>query len=168
MRIARHQHVFILLALLDKFVEQHLHAVSHLHQFVAGKQFEVNQYLIVARTARMDLLAHIAQLTRQHQLHLRMDVLNPILNHELSAFADLIDVLQFCQQQRQLVLAYQPDTFQHRNMSHGAQHIVLPQIEVHFTISAHGEALNLGIHLKVLLPKFVCHSSSFRYIVITL
>ena len=132
---------------------------------MAGKQFEVNQYLIVTRTARMDLLAHIAQLTRQHQLHLRMDVLYPILYHELSAFANLIDILQFSQQQRQFVLANEADTFQHGDMSHRAQHVVLGQIKVHLAVSANGEAFNLGIHLKVLLPKFVCHSlySMFRY-----
>ena len=105
----------------------------------------------------MDFLTHIAQLTCQHQLDLRVYILHPILDDELATLSDGIDILQFCQQQGQLVLADESDTFQHGDMGHRAQHVVLGQIEVHLTVSTHGEALNLSIHLKVLFPKFVCH-----------
>ena len=94
MCIAWHQHVFVLFALLDEFVEQHFYAISYLHQFVTGKQLQVYQHLIVTTAARMDFLAHIAQFAREHQFHLRMHVLDTILDLELTAFANLIDVLQ--------------------------------------------------------------------------
>ena len=48
MRIAGHQHVLVLLALLDELVEEYLHAVSHLHEFVAGEEFQIDQHLVVA------------------------------------------------------------------------------------------------------------------------
>ena len=46
-------------------------------------------------------------------------------------------------------------------MSHWAQYVVFGQIEVHLAVSTHGEALNLGIHLEILFPEFVCHNFNF-------
>ena len=93
MGVARHQHLLILLALLDEFVEKHLHALCHLHQLMTGEKFQVYKHLVVARTARMNLLTHIAQLARQHKFNLRVDVLDTLLNHELASLANLIDIL---------------------------------------------------------------------------
>ena len=100
MRIARHQHVLVLLALLDELIEEHLDAIGNLFQFVACKQLQVYQYLVVARTARMNLLAHIAELARQHQFYLRVDVLDALFDDEFAPLADGIDVLQLSQKHR--------------------------------------------------------------------
>ena len=97
MRVARHQHVLILLALLDEFVEQHLHAVGNLHQFVACKEFQVHQYLVIARTAGMNLLAYVAELARQHQLHLRMNILYAVFDDEHATLRNGIYIFQFSQ-----------------------------------------------------------------------
>ena len=90
-----------------------------------------------------------------------MHVLDAILNLELTTFANLIDVLQLGQQQGQFVLANESDGFQHGDMGHRAQHVVLGQIEVHLAVTTNGEALNLGIHLEVFFPKLVCHNYYF-------
>ena len=124
---------------------------------MARKELQVYQYLVVTRTARVNLLAHVAQLARQHQLDLRVDILHAVFYHELATLAYSVDVLQFCQKQGQLVLADQPDTFEHGDMSHRAQHIVWSQIEIHLTVSTYGEPLYLGIHLEILFPEFICH-----------
>ena len=65
---------------------------------MARKELQVYQHLVVARTARMNLLAHVAQLAGEHQLHLRVNILDALLNDELATLADLIDVFQFLQQ----------------------------------------------------------------------
>ena len=59
MGIARHEHVLILFTLLDELIEEYFHTFSHLHQFMAGKEFQVHQHLVIARTPRMDFLSHI-------------------------------------------------------------------------------------------------------------
>ena len=51
----------------------------------------------------MNLLADVAQFAGQQHLHLRMNVLYPILNHEITAFGLGVDILQFGEQLRQLV-----------------------------------------------------------------
>ena len=101
--IARHQHVFILVALLDEFVEEDFHLVGDILEFVTGKEFEVYEHLIVARTARVDLLAHVAEFAGEQHLHLRVDILHIVLNHELATLRQLVDVLQLRHQLRQFV-----------------------------------------------------------------
>ena len=73
--VPRHQHLLVLFAQALQPVEQRFYGVGRLAQFVAQEKFEVHQHLIVARAARMDLLARVAQPPREHQLHLRVDVL---------------------------------------------------------------------------------------------
>ena len=86
-----------------------------------------------------------------------MYVLNAVLNDKLTALCRLVDVPQRRQQLRQFVLAYQPDAFKHGDVSHGAQHVVFGQIEVHLAVAAHGEALYLFVDLVILIPKFLHH-----------
>ena len=47
MCVAGHQDVLVLVALLDEFVKEHLHALGNLHEFVAGEEFQVDEHLIV-------------------------------------------------------------------------------------------------------------------------
>ena len=48
----------------------------------------------------MDFLAHIAQTACQHEFHLRVDILDALLDDEFAAFADGVDVFEFRQKQR--------------------------------------------------------------------
>ena len=102
----------------------------------------------------MDLLAHISEFAGEQHLHLRVDILHIVLNHELATICQLVDVLQLRQQLRQLVFLQQSDALQHGDMRHRAQHVVLGQIKVHLTVTTDGETLYLLIDLKVLFPKF--------------
>ena len=47
MGIAWHEYILILIALLDQFVEEDLHAVGNLLQFMTCEEFQIHQYLIV-------------------------------------------------------------------------------------------------------------------------
>ena len=158
MGIARHEHLLVLLRLLYQFVEERLHLVGDVHQLVAREELQVDQHLVVARAAGVNLLSHVAEAARQQHLHLRVDVLDVVLDGELAALAQLVDVLQLGEQHGQLVFAYQSDALKHRDVGHRAQYVVLRQIEVHLAVAAHGEPVNLLVYLKVLFPEL--HSSN--------
>ena len=149
MRIARHQHPLILLTLLQQFV------VGYLHQFVAGKEFQIHQHLVVTRTSRVDFLAHVTQFTGEHQFHLRVDILHPVFYLKLAAFTNGIYLFQLSQQLFQLVSLQQSYRLKHGDMRHRAHHVVGSQVEIHLPVSSHREALYLGIHLKILFPQFI-------------
>ena len=83
-----------------------------------------------------------------------MDVLNTILNQKFPTLTHSVDIPKLRQQLTQLVLFQQSDTLQHGDVGHGAQYIILGQIEIHLTVTSYGEALYLLINLVVLLPKF--------------
>ena len=127
---------------------------------MAREQFQVYQDLVVARAPGVDFLAHVTQTACQHQLHLRVNIFDIVLDDELTTLAHLVDIAQFGQQLFQLVALQQSDTLQHGDMGHRAQHVVLCQVEVHLAVAPYGEALYLLINLKVFSPKFVSHSSS--------
>ena len=57
----------------------------------------------------MDLLTHIAELAGEQHLHLGVHILHIVLYHKLAALCQLVDVLQLCQQLRQLVFLQQSD-----------------------------------------------------------
>ena len=101
----------------------------------------------------MNLLAHVAELARQHQLHLRVDVLDAFLDDELAFHGLFVDGAQLTQEQGQLVLADEAYRFQHGDVGHRAQHVVGREVEVHLAVAAYGKALNLAVDLKVFLPK---------------
>ena len=95
MRIAGHQHVFILVALLYQLVKENLDGIHHFLEFMTGEQFQVDKHLVVTGTSAVYFLAHVAQFPGEHQLHLRMYVLHAVLYHELSTLASGIDILEF-------------------------------------------------------------------------
>ena len=127
-----------------------------------GEQFQVQQHLVVTGTPAVDFLSHIAQPAGEHEFHLGMYILYPIFYDKLTTLGSSINVLQLCQNLLQLLGCEQSDGLKHGGMSHGAQHIVLGQIEVHLTVTAHGKPLYLCSHLHILFPKFSRHIYAFR------
>ena len=121
---------------------------------MAGEELQVYEYLVVARASRVYLLAHVAQFAGEHQFHLRVNVLDAFLYHELAPLALFINAFQLGQQHGQLVLADEPDTLEHGDVGHRAQHVVWCQIEVHLAVASHSEPLYLGVNLKVFFPQF--------------
>ena len=93
MGIARHQHILILIALLDEFVEKDLHLIGDFLQLMTGEEFEVDEHLVITRTTGVDLLAHVAQFTGEQHLHLRVHILDIVLDHELTSLCQVVDIL---------------------------------------------------------------------------
>ena len=68
----RHQHVAVALAELLQLVEERADGRRRLPQLVAQKELEVDEHLVVARTARVNLLAYVAQTAGEQQFDLRL------------------------------------------------------------------------------------------------
>ena len=156
MCVARHQNILVTLALCLQLLEEFHHVRGNVLQLAADKEFQVHQYLVVPATSRMDFLAYVAQLARQHQFHLRMYVLYALLNHKLAFLNLSVNVPEFSQKLSQLIGLQQPDAFQHGDVSHRAQHISLCQVEVHLAVTPDSKPLYLILNLKSFIPK-LCH-----------
>ena len=152
MRVAWHQHILVAITLLYQFVEKLFGKLGNLTYLVADEEFQVHQHLVIPRASAMDFLAHIAQLASEHQFHLRMHVLHTFLNDEFASFSLLIDVFQFLQQHLQFIRREEVDRLKHGDVRHTAQHIILGKIEVHLSVFADGELLNLIRHANLLGP----------------
>ena len=117
--VARHEHVLRLFAAALQGLEELVHKHHHLFQFMTDEELQVDKHLVVARATGMDFLTHIAQAAREQQLHLRVDVLDALLDDELATLALVVDVAQCVEQLLQLLLLEQSDGFQHGDMRHG-------------------------------------------------
>jgi len=105
----------------------------------------------------MNFLSYITQFTGQHQFHLGVNILYPLFYHKFTALSSCVDILQLRKQQGQFFFCQQTDTFQHRDMCHGTQHIMLCQIKIHLTVTSHRKTLYILIYLNGLFPKFLSH-----------
>ena len=142
----------VTLALLLQGEEQPAHGLCHVAQPVAGEEFEVEQHLVVARTAGMDFLAHVAEAAGEHQFYLGVDVLNVVFDNEFSFFGLMVNFLELTQQLRQFVVGNEADAVEHSDVCHGTHDIVWSQVEVEFAVVAHGEAVYLVGYLYRLFP----------------
>ena len=86
MGIAGHQYILILIALSNEHFKEIFYRLGNLFELGTGKQFQVDQHLIVSGASAMNFLAHIAQFACQHQFDLRMNIFNAILNYKLAFF----------------------------------------------------------------------------------
>ena len=152
MRIAGHQYLAIALAQLLQTVEERAHAVRRLPQLVAQKEFQIDQHLIVARTAGVNLLAHLAQPPREQQLDLRVHVLRPLLDLEASGLDLAADLRQPRQQDLQFVGRQQSDMLQHPNMRHRSFDVVLRQPHIQLPVVAHGKPFDHLVGFEPFIP----------------
>ena len=83
-----------------------------------------------------------------------MYILYAFLDDEFPAQHHGVYVAQFSQQGFQFVGGEQSYALQHGDVGHGAQYVMLRQVEVEFAVASHGETLYLGIYLKILFPEF--------------
>lgn len=90
-----------------------------------------------------------------------MDIFHVFFYHELTILAELVDVLQLCEELRQLVSCQQTDALKHRDMCHGSEHVIFGEVEVHLAVAANGEPFYLFVDFKVLFPEFIRHVFSF-------
>ena len=138
-------------------MEQLFHRLGYVAYFGAGKQFQVQQHLVVARASAVYFLSYIAQASGQHQFHLRVHVFHPVFNGKLAAFGQGVEVFQLGQQLGQFVGSEQPDAFQHGDVCHRAQDVILRQVEVHFAVAPYRKAFYVFVYLDGFLPKFLSH-----------
>ena len=154
MGVAGHEHLLVGLALLLQRVEKAFGQPGNFLQAVTCEQLQVEQHLVVPRTSAVNLLAYIAQPTCQHQFHLRMYILDAFLYDKLAAFRQFIDAPQLMQQQVQLFGSQQTDAFEHGDVCHRTDDVILCQIKVQLPIAPHGEAFDLLVHFEIFLPEF--------------
>ena len=156
MGVSGHEHVLVVLALLLQFAEQDHHIVHHCLQLAACEKAQVNEYLVVSASSGMNFLAHVAQSAGKHKLNLGMYVFNAVLDAEMAFLYVGIDAAKFCKKLFQLVGFKKPDAFQHGDVGHGTQDIILCQIKVHFAVASYGEAFYFTVCVEILLPEFHC------------
>ena len=88
----------------------------------------------------MNLFTHVAQFLGEHQFYLGMNILHAVINDELALVSDGVDILQFCEELCQFILLQESDAFEHGDVRHTSQYIVLGEIEVELTVAAYGES----------------------------
>ena len=108
----------------------------------------------------MDLLAQVAELACEHQLHLGVHILHAVLDDKLALLARAVDVFQFSEQFCQLVFFQQTDALKHSDMCHRAEHVVLGEVHIHLAVASHGEPLYFFVDFKSFLPQFIGHNTN--------
>ena len=83
-----------------------------------------------------------------------MNVLDIILYDERTLAGLLVDGLELRQERVQLGLFEQADALEHRDMRHGAQHVIRCEVQVEFAVLAHGETVYLLINGESFVPEF--------------
>jgi len=94
MGVSGHEHVLVLVALLDEFVKETLYLIGHLHELMTCEEFQVYEHLVIAGTSGMDFLTEVAKFAREHQFHLRVHILYVVLNDKLAFLTSVIDIFQ--------------------------------------------------------------------------
>ena len=158
MGISGHKHIFILLCLLHKRIKQRLYALMQVDKRATREELQIDHHLIVTRTARVDSLACIATHLGEQELHLRVNVLNTLLDSEIASQNLLIYLLQTLGQRIAILIGDQPDRVEHLHMSHITQHVGLGQVEVQLAVATYGKLLDKRIGRVSFIPKFHCIS----------
>ena len=92
MRIARHQYVFVFLALGNKCREEIVGKFYDTLQFRADKQFQVYQYLVVAAASAVYFFPDVAETACQHQFDLGVDIFDAVFDEKITFFGYGVDV----------------------------------------------------------------------------
>ncbi len=123
-------------------------------QLVAHEELEVDEYLVVAGTTGVDFLTHIPEFGSEHEFHLRVYILYPFLNSELSAFDYIGDFREGFEQHIEFLGCEQSDTLKHLDMSHRALHVISGKTQVKFPVISNGKFFDYFVGLEALAPKF--------------
>ena len=153
MGVSGDETVLVHLAAAQQQVEELLHPGDGLFYPVPCEELEVHHYLVVSGAARVYLLAFVPELAGEHQLDLRVHVLDAVLNHE-AAFARLLEQgFELGQQRIQVLLREESAGVEHGNVGHRPDNVIFSEIQVHLAVVSDGEAVNLRIHLEALVPE---------------
>ena len=154
MGVARHEHLLIFLAQKLQAVKKMACRLCYPAQLIAHEQLEVYEHLVVARASGVDFLSEVAVALGEHELHLRVYVLNTLFYAEFTAVYGVENLAQPLEQCVEFILFEQPYRLEHCYMGHGALHVVARQLQVEFAILSYGEFLYHFVGLKALVPEF--------------
>ena len=154
MRITGHKHILILLGLCHQGVEQLLDTLLQMNKRATREELQIDHHLIVTRTTCVDTLTRIATHLCKQELYLRVNILNTILNGEITRQHLLIYLLQTLGQRIAVLIGNQANRVQHLHMSHITQHIGLGQVEVQLAVATYGKLLDKRIGRVSFIPKF--------------
>jgi hypothetical protein len=94
----------------------------------------------------MDTFAGIATHLGEEKLHLRVDILDTILNQKIAREHQLMNLLKAVGKSVVILLRKKTNRMKHLHMRHIAKHISLSQVEIQLAVATDGE----------LLDKFIC------------
>ncbi len=117
MGVTGHEHILVLLTEVQKTLKQRVNILGKSTEFLAVEEFEVDKHLVVARTSRVNLLAHVAQSLGEHLLHLRVNVLNAVLDDKLTCLDFGSDVVQLGIKSLVVFTGEQTDALEHGDVS---------------------------------------------------
>ena len=160
MGVARQQDVLVLFALALEQAEEGQDFVPEAAQLVPEVKFDIDQHLVVAAAAGVNLLAEVAELAGEEEFDLGVNVFHVILQHKGARRDAGGDFVQSAQQNLQLVGIQQADAFQHRNVGLRALHIVGCEPQVEDAVVADREVLHLFGGGGAFIPK--CSHKMFR------
>ena len=160
--VSRHQHLAVALALLLQTVEERVDVAGDAPQLIAQEELQIDQYLVVARASRVDLLAHVAQPAGEQQLDLGVDILRVGFDLEAPGLYLRGDFVQSVGEPPQFVGRQQADLLEHGDVCQRSLDVVARQPQVEFAVLADGVLLDHRVGFKSLVPKFSSHILSLN------
>ena len=110
-------------------------------ELVTQEELDIHEDLVVAGPSGVDLLAHLAELPGQQQLHLGMDVLDIVFEDEGAGLDAVGDAPERRGQRRELVRAQQADMLQHLDVRQRALHVIAGEPAVQDPVVADRETV---------------------------
>ena len=154
MGVAWHEDILVFLAQRLETVEEPGDGVGYVAKLVAHEELEVDEHLVVARAPGVDFLSDVAEAGCQHELHLRVDILDAGFDCELASLDDSGNLAEGFQQHFEFLGAQQADAFEHPDVGHRALDVVAGETQVKLAVAADGELLYHFVRLKAFAPKF--------------
>ena len=122
--------------------EKREHLFAQPAQLIPEEKFYVHEHLVVAGAAGMDFLACLSELAREHELNLRVDVLDVVLKAETAVIYACADTVEGGVKLLKFVLLQQSYAAEHPNMRLRAQDVVSCESHVEDAVVSDREILH--------------------------
>ena len=129
----------MLLAAFEQGIEEQPHAFDERANFLPQKKLDIDQHLVVARSAGVQLPARVAEATGEFEFHLRMHVLHLRFDDEAPADGVRMQRAQFALQVLRLVGSEELDRGKHAHMRDAAQHVERRELSIEAAVATRGE-----------------------------
>ena len=134
-------------------MEQLLHVRYDLPDLPPQEDPQVDQHLVIARTAAVDLFAGVADALRQQEFDLRVHVFDALFDRKFSGRDVPVNVFEFALHVCEVFAAEQSDGFEHARVRQRSQDIGFGKKEVHLAVAPDGELFHRLIHVVGFLPQ---------------